>query len=1024
MAVSERANCPRCGAAFKTEGLRAGKRLKCPKCSQPFTLVEVLATGMPAAPPTARPAPATPSPVPPPPLPRAVLAAQAMEAPRHSKWSPFIVVGVATLAVMAGVVWYVARPGHPSGRDSAETPGVADNVAADPHGPPRTTHEQRITGLPEDKRPKPGPQGQAAREAANAWLKTTTAGKPIDVQFVVTDVQILDQPDGKHASNLSVTIDPSKDGPASLADGVWGGDFRLGEVPYYIEYWGENPIWSGLNDAEAARLRELKGQKITLRVQTNDFEFQEGDNDGQLKLVITFAKVELPAEQAPVTPAAEPPGPVVAANESKRPAKPAEEIAPEPTGNAPEAPTPAKITFDSSGPAGVLHRKDSGSILDVAWSPDGRLVAAFDGYGIATLWDVATARGRDVSPMNEGPEAAGNSPYLENRHVAFSNDGKTLVVGTTWKLGVIDLPSGKIRWETGAEFKQGPLIVNPGATHVAVLTPGPEGRSAPTLSVRNAANGQEVFRTPAVEDGKPIALSPGGKLLAIGDRGKIRLFKLGAKNELAPIMVDAGPEMTFSSNGRQLMLRSRGNENQAWDVSNPERPALVKRIALGDDGVTGRLRGRERKHVALSGDGRVVAGWKADADSVELLDSVTGASLITVNSGMGQVSAVALNADGGRIALGTGDSIVMRSAAQKSRSVLPVATLKFSPPPEKKDEKVFNEPPVRVGFSPDGKWLITGARVTTVWDLPGRRQSTLLIDERAEVRNQPPQDGFRLPKVGFGYGITDNGWLYHGDGRTLTVASRYGTHSYWHYDLQDQKLRYDFNEPDCKGLKSSPDGRFAVAWQHERGKPGTTPENSPQLVILDQSARLKKTLGTFNAADLDAFSTLSFSADSRKLAAQVNGGPGTSSGRKAIKVWEWETGRELPTSADAPVRSLNLIDSGRLLMTIPGGLSDELATLYDVQAGALRHTLELRLGHAGNVTVSAFAPVGPLFATGDSNGVLLLRDFTTGAERGRVQAHEKSITAIGFSKDGDQLATCAADGEIKVWRTSNLTSGQ
>lgn len=1021
MVAPQRASCPKCGAGFKTEGLRADKLLKCPKCSQRFTLAEVLPTGMPAAPLTVRSATATP-----PPVPRVVPAAQAQESARPGNRPLLISGGIAALAVVAGVVWFVAGPGRSVGRDSAETPGVAGNAAVDPHGTPRITHEQVLAGLPQDKRPKPGPQGLAARQAANAWLKANAAGKPLDVQFVVDDVPILEQPDGKHAANLSVTIDPELDGPASLSDGVWGGDFRVDGIPCYIEYWGEKLLWTGLSDTDAARLRDLKGQKITFRVQTNDVEFQEGDDEKQLKLVITFAKIELPTEPAPSAAPAEVPEPSVASR--KRPAEdapaPAEEPEPSvasrkrPAERAKPAETPlaaarAETTFASSGPAGVLQRPDADSILGVAWSPDGRSLAAFGNAGRATLWDVASARGRDVSPTNDGPEAAGADSFVQTRHVAFSADGKTLVVGTAWKIAVIDVPSGKIRWETGDEFKQGGLIVNHGATRVAVLVPDTERRAYdPTVSVRDVAGGAEVFRSPTIEERAPIALSAGK--LAIYDRSKIRLFDVAAKAELAPIPVAGVREMAFSGDGRQLLLPLL--ESQVWDVSNSARPALVKRTPFRDDGVTGRLRA-EGKHLALSADGRVVAGWKPGTDIVELHDAVTGASLITVNS---LASAVALDADGGRIALGTGDEIILRSAGQKSRSVLPFATLKLTVPPEIMEQDAFKAPPVRAWFSPDGKWLITGGRAMTVWDLPGRRQHMVLManDGRAEVTNYPPNSGFNFGKLGFGSAMAVNGWLYHGDGRTLTVASQHQP-GYWHYDLQDLKHRNNYNDPLCPGMKSSPDGRFAAAWQHERAKPGTRPEDSPELVILDQSARVKKSLGTFGAPDwarLDAFATLAFSADSRLLAAQVH-----DRGRQAIKVWEWETGRELPTTADAPIRSLNLIDSSRLLMTMAG---DEQATLYDVQTGALRHTLELRLGHAGYVTASAFAPVGSLFATGDANGVLLLRDFTTGAESGRVQSHGKSISAIGFSKDGAQIATCGTDGEIKVWRTSDLTSGR
>lgn len=944
---------------------------------------------------------------------------------------------VATTALFATIIAAGCQR-KPGGDGSTPQSGQGPKPAgAEVQIAERVTPAQLLASLPKDKSPKPGPDGQADRDAANEWLKANVVGKTVDVHFVVDDIEILDQGDGTQHANMRVTIDSKLDGPASLSEGVWGGEFKLNGIPYYIEYWGENPLWSGLSQAEAEKLRGLKGKNVSFRCKTNDFELQEGDDATQLKLVVTFADIKLP-EDKPALPVQSPEVPLVAANtpadKKDRPQVPAKDV----NKDQPTARPGPLAALASVGPSGVLQRENPGSVLDVAWSPDGHHVAAFDAYGVATLWDVTTSLGRDVSPTNEGPEKAG-ALRTRNRHVAFSPDGKTLVVGTSWKIAVIDLPSGRIRWETGTEFGMGPLIIDPNAKAVAVLTPNTDRQNAPTVSVRDLAKGTELFRGPSIGEGIPMALAPNGKLLAIEDgvNTKVRLFDVPARKELSGFTgVARAAGMAFSADGRQLLLPEVGQDSQVWDVSDPTRPSLVKRTPIAQDGLLGKLRGQQQ-YTAVSGDRRTVASWKPEGNTVVLLDASTGATQTTLNSGVQggsqpEISCIALTRDGSRAAIGTIDgTIVLRDAGQKTRSVPALATLRFTAPSQfQTSDAELAAPPERVWISHDGKWLITCGRTTTVWDLRARRQHMVLAlnDDLESVSNATPDVSNLLKRSGdtpIPVPLNVSGWLLHSDGRTLTVST-YGPHLalgrgiVWNYDLTDFKHRLDYNDPRSYGMKSSPDGRYAAAWQYKRAdekNQGT--EYRPELVILDaQSGKVKKSLGAFGVgpnSEINAKFNLAFSADSKLLAAEVYQPQG---GTHSIKIWKWESSQEIPTTVNPPIKFLDIADSGRLLVT--GVEWADKVAFYDIRTGTRHHEFDPSLGHASRVTMQAFAPVGPVFATGDEQGMLLIRDLATGAERSRVQAHQKAITAIGFSSDGQQLATCAADGEIKLWSLNDL----
>jgi WD40 repeat protein len=74
----------------------------------------------------------------------------------------------------------------------------------------------------------------------------------------------------------------------------------------------------------------------------------------------------------------------------------------------------------------VIARHDS-SIIDGAWSPDGRSVATGDFAGTLDLWDVASGR-LLASRQLEAPHWP-VAPHASIRSLEFSPDGHRLVAG-------------------------------------------------------------------------------------------------------------------------------------------------------------------------------------------------------------------------------------------------------------------------------------------------------------------------------------------------------------------------------------------------------------------------------------------------------------------------------------------------------------------------------------------------------------------------------------------------------------------
>jgi WD40 repeat protein len=64
-------------------------------------------------------------------------------------------------------------------------------------------------------------------------------------------------------------------------------------------------------------------------------------------------------------------------------------------------------------------------------------------------------------------------------------------------------------------------------------------------------------------------------------------------------------------------------------------------------------------------------------------------------------------------------------------------------------------------------------------------------------------------------------------------------------------------------------------------------------------------------------------------------------------------------------------------------------------------------------------PDEPLYALGRIDGSMELRDLTSGAKLAAWQAHDESIGAVRFSRDGKRFATGSIKGDVKIWDSAS-----
>jgi dipeptidyl aminopeptidase/acylaminoacyl peptidase len=305
------------------------------------------------------------------------------------------------------------------------------------------------------------------------------------------------------------------------------------------------------------------------------------------------------------------------------------------------------------GQLGTARFQNGGQVFSVAYSPDGKLLAAGSWDGSVRLWEVAT--GKEVRQF------VGHKGWVSA--VAFAPDGQTLATGGKdrdvhlWEAAtgkplrqltghqdriaaVVFSPDGKslasnghdgtLRlWEVaaGRELRQiGGKSHSPACP--AVFSPnGKTLVSTYQVAVRqgvvclwDVATGKEVQRFTELGEypAEALALSPDGKTLAAGRwGGEIRLWDVSTGKDLAPLKSPDPNNYWFSANflafspdGKTLASGGSDNTIRVWELATRQERC---RFQSPDNGAM---------CFAFSPDGRVLASGSGDI--TVLLWDVTG----------------------------------------------------------------------------------------------------------------------------------------------------------------------------------------------------------------------------------------------------------------------------------------------------------------------------------------------------------------------------------------------------------------
>jgi len=315
----------------------------------------------------------------------------------------------------------------------------------------------------------------------------------------------------------------------------------------------------------------------------------------------------------------------------------------------------------------------------VAFSPDGRTLAAVgdpDGRDPMFLWDVTDrARPARIGRPQKLP-AARAGPYRGHTgpvgSLAFSPDGRTLAAGSF--LGMV------ILWDVTDRARPAALghpLTTSGS--VRSLAFSPDGRTLAAAAGDNTVIMWDVTdRTRPARLGRPldghtdalssVAFSPDGRTLATGsDDDTVILWDVTDRTRPArlgrPLTGSPVTLLAFTRDGRTLATGSDSNTVILWDVTDRARPARLGGPLSG-------LSGAGLKSLAFSPDGRTLAA--SDVEGTVILWDMTdgtrpfplGQPLTTATShGSSTVYSVAFSPDGRTLAAGGNPVILWDMAA-------------------------------------------------------------------------------------------------------------------------------------------------------------------------------------------------------------------------------------------------------------------------------------------------------------------------------------------------------------------------
>jgi WD40 repeat protein len=577
-----------------------------------------------------------------------------------------------------------------------------------------------------------------------------------------------------------------------------------------------------------------------------------------------------------------------------------------------------------------------GSILSVALSSAGDLLAAGASTGEIRLWQVASG--------NPSLTYQGHTNWV--RSVTFSPDGQILASGSDdqtvrlWEVSsgrCLKTLQGHTNWVRSVAFSpDGQTLASGSDDQTVRLWEVNSGRCLKTLQGHTSRVRSVVF-------------SPDGQTLASGsDDQTVCLWEMSSDQCLKTLQGHTSRvgSVAFSPDGQTLASGSEDQTVCLWEVSSGR---CLKTLQGHTSWVWS---------VAFSSDGQTLASGSGD-QTIRLWEVSSGRCLKTLQGHTSWIWSVTFGADGKTLASGSEDQTIRLWEVNTGRCL--------------KALQGHTSWVHSVAFSPDGKTLASGSDDQTVrlWEASTGQYLKTLQGHTSRVWSVAfSPDGHTLAS-----GSDDQTvrlWQIS-TGRCLKTLQG---HTSWAWSVAFS--------PDGQTLASGSDDRTVRLWEVSSGRclkilQGHTSwvwsvAFSPDGQTLasgsdDQTVRLWEMSSDQCLKTLQGHTgwiwSVAFSPDGQTLA--------SGSEDRTVRLWKVNTGLCLKTLQDCSnqVRSVAFSPDGQ---TLASGNEDQTVRLWDINTCHCPKTLQ---GHTNRVRTVAFSPDGQILASGSDDGTIKLWDTQT-----------------------------------------------
>jgi WD40 repeat protein len=601
----------------------------------------------------------------------------------------------------------------------------------------------------------------------------------------------------------------------------------------------------------------------------------------------------------------------------------------------------------------VLRGSLGGNAAALAFSPDGKTLAAVASGTAIVLWDVSTGKQRrqlQCPPPPPGPPVMLAAPVFsaDGTVVAAGNDGYgqflsayAWQVGSGQPLGPFKLiqnsrvrvalsPNGKVLASWGHYFSRGDRLAKPGDSNAIQLWDTGTGKELRKLKVDGTIN--QVTAAGFSADGKLLAVRTGLSTVELWDvaAGTVR-HRLAGRSGYNGLV-------QFSPDGKLLAVGADQGLLQLWETGSWKRrpPGLGPACQL-----TGLAFPAAGQVLACGIDGPTICVWDA-ADG-----KVRGGS----GGHRQSVRAIAFAA-GGRNLVSVGpDSTVCVWDVAAGRELR-----HFSLQSERAERYGPGERVTLMALSPDGKYVaaenLYGQGGIRLWDAATGKA---VCD-------------FEGPR-GYGQGAV----VFSPDGGRLAAVGTDKTVYLWDVTRGEELRRLELPQPNNGSgmgghrMAFSPDGKRLALVSHQfRGGAGMVSE----VYLWDlgtgkELARIPQAMAQ----------SVAFSADGAVLA--IGGG-------REVTLWDLGKGAERRRlqGLDGNVMTVAFAPDGRTLAgaatSFAAGTQSTIITVWELSAGQLRARFS---GHEGVGTCLAFSPDSKILASGNGDTTILIWDMTGRALR-------------------------------------------